>query len=39
MAKSIIAVNDGIDTNRDDNDIAPFNNILNECMRKTYLVR
>lgn len=25
-----IAVNDGIDTNRDDNDIAPFKNILNE---------
>ena len=25
-----IAVNDGIDTNRDDNDIAPFKNILND---------
>ena len=25
-----IAVNDGIDTNREDNDIAPFKNILNE---------
>ena len=25
-----VAVNDGVDTNRDDNDIAPFKNILND---------
>ena len=29
-----IAVNDGIDTNRDDNDIAPFKNILNDIYAK-----
>ena len=29
-----IAVNDGIDTNRDDNDIAPFKNILNDMYAK-----
>lgn len=29
-----IAVNDGIDTNRDDNDIAPFKNILNDMCAK-----
>ena len=35
-----IAVNDGIDTNRDDNDIAPFKNILNDiCMQKIYQER
>ena len=29
-----IAVNDGIDTNREDNDIAPFKNILNDMYAK-----
>ena len=29
-----IAVNDGIDTSRDDNDIAPFKNILNDMYAK-----
>ena len=29
-----IAVNDGIDTNRNDNDIAPFKNILNDMYAK-----
>ena len=29
-----IAVNDGIDTNRDDNDIAPFKNILHDMYAK-----
>ena len=29
-----IAVNDGVDTNRDDNDIAPFKNILNDMYAK-----
>ena len=29
-----IAMNDGIDTNRDNNDIAPFKNILNEMYSK-----
>ena len=29
-----IAVNDGIDTARDDNDIAPFKNILNDMYAK-----
>lgn len=29
-----IAVNDGIDTNRDDNDIAPFKNILDDMYAK-----
>ena len=34
-----IAVNDGIDTNREDNDIAPFKNILMICMQKICLER
>jgi DNA invertase Pin-like site-specific DNA recombinase len=29
-----IAVNDGVDTNKDDNDIAPFKNILNDMYAK-----
>lgn len=29
-----VDVNDGIDTNRDDNDIAPFKNILNDMYVK-----
>ena len=29
-----IAVNDGVDTNKDDNDIAPFKNILNDLYAK-----
>jgi site-specific DNA recombinase len=29
-----IAINDGVDTNKDDNDIAPFKNILNDLYAK-----
>lgn len=32
-----IAMNDGIDTLRDNNDIAPFKNILNEMYSKDIL--